>query len=75
MTSQQLIVKMKIIPIIYALLYAFLHVVIMIIMMSMNGYVILSIIVGYTAGYAVFSDPPCKQKPERTCSKGKACSA
>lgn len=41
----------------------------MIIMMSMNGYVILAIIIGYTAGYGLLSDS-CKLKKGKSCAGG-----
>lgn len=62
MTSGEIMVKKRVIPAFYAVIYAFLHVSIMLVMMSMNGYVILAIIAGYTAGFAIFSDPPCVSK-------------
>jgi hypothetical protein len=70
MTSGEIIVKKRVIPAFYAVIYAFLHVSIMLVMMSMNGYVILAIIAGYTAGFAIFSDPPCVSKKESGCAKG-----
>lgn len=70
LTSREIIVKKKVIPAIYAIIYACLHVAIMLVMMSMNGYVILAIIFGYTIGFAVFSDPPCKSKTESSCAGG-----
>jgi hypothetical protein len=59
-----------VIPAFYGIFYAILHVALMLVMMSMNGYVILAIIAGFTAGFAVFSDPPCKNKSETGCSHG-----
>lgn len=70
LTTREIIVKKRIIPAIYAIIYACLHVAIMLVMMSMNGYVILAIIFGYTIGFAVFSDPPCKSKSEKSCAGG-----
>lgn len=70
LTSREIIVKKRVIPAIYAIIYACLHVAIMLVMMSMNGYVILSIILGYTIGFAVFSDPPCQAKVEKSCAGG-----
>lgn len=58
------------IPTLYALFYALFHVAIMLIMMSMNGYVILAIVAGFTVGFAAFSDPPCSSKSEGGCAKG-----
>lgn len=68
MTSGEIIVKKRVIPAFYAVIYAFLHVSIMLVMMSMNGYVILAIIAGYTAGFAIFSDPPCASQKETACA-------
>lgn len=70
LTSREIIIKKRVIPAIYAIIYACLHVAIMLVMMSMNGYVILAIIFGYTIGFAVFSDPPCKSKTEKSCAGG-----
>lgn len=39
----------------------------MIIMMSMNGFVIIAIIVGYTAGYGVFNDS-YKMENRKSCA-------
>ena len=41
----------------------------MIIMMSMNGFVIVAIIIGYTAGYGLLSDS-CKFKKTKSCAHG-----
>jgi hypothetical protein len=70
MTAREVIIRKRVIPAFYAIIYAFLHVSIMLVMMSVNGYVILAIIAGYTAGFAVFSDPPCASKSENGCAKG-----
>jgi hypothetical protein len=70
MTSNEIIIRKRVIPAFYGVIYAFLHVSIMLVMMSMNGYVILAIIAGYTAGFAVFSDTPCVSKKESGCSHG-----
>ncbi len=70
MTTKEILVRKRVIPAIYAIIYAFLHVSIMLVMMSMNGYVILAIIAGYTLGFAVFSDKPCASKNETGCAKG-----
>lgn len=61
MTSQELLVKRWIIPVIYSFIFAFLHVAIMLVMMSMNGWVILSVIVGYTMGFALFNHDSKKE--------------
>ena len=72
MSSKELILQKKIIPFFYSLIHSFLHVVIMIAMMSMNGYVILAIIIGYTSGFALFYKPLDKKVKgdcHGTCSK------
>jgi len=61
LTANEWIVKKRVIPFFYSLIYSFLHVVIMLIMMSMNGYVILAIIMGYTVGFLVFFES-CESK-------------
>lgn len=61
--------KNVVIPIIYYLIYSTLHVAIMLIMMSMNGYVIIAIILGYTFGYLAFNDI-CKNKLQNKCHAG-----
>jgi hypothetical protein len=69
LTKNEIFLKRWIIPFFYSLIYASLHVIIMIIMMSMNGFVIISIIIGYTAGFGLFSDS-CKFKKAKACAHG-----
>ena len=61
--------KNKVIPLVYSLVRSFLHVVIMLIMMSMNGYVIIAIICGYMIGFAIF-DKKCGKKSDDKCRGG-----
>lgn len=42
---------------IFYLYYSFMHVLVMLLIMTMNGYVVLSIILGLTIGYAIFEEP------------------
>ena len=55
MTKNEMIIKKRVIPFFYSLIYSILHVGIMLVMMTMNCYVILAIIVGYTLGFFLFS--------------------
>lgn len=41
----------------FYLYYSFMHVLVMLLIMTMNGYVVLSIVLGLTIGYAVFEEP------------------
>jgi hypothetical protein len=41
----------------YYLYNSFMHIVVMLLIMTMNGYVIISIIFGLTVGYVVFEEP------------------
>jgi uncharacterized membrane protein YjjP (DUF1212 family) len=69
MTTKELFAKKIVIPIIYSLIYSILHVAIMLIMMSMNAYVIAAIVVGFTSGFALFSDS-CRLKKGKHCAGG-----
>lgn len=66
MTPSEIMVKKRVIPLIYSLIYSIIHVSVMLIMMSMNGYVILGIILGYVGGFFVFSDE-CPKKEGEKC--------
>lgn len=58
MTNKEIFVRNSLLPAIQGVFQAFLHVCIMVIMMSMNGWVILAIIVGYIIGFLVFCEIP-----------------
>lgn len=45
---------------IYYLIFSLLHVFIMLLFMTLNGYVILAIILGYSFGYLAFGEVPNK---------------
>ncbi len=49
------------------ILYAFLHVVVMVIIMNMNFYVIMFIVIGATLGFLTTSDEYCAKKDDHKC--------
>lgn len=59
--------KQKVVSVFIYFLHAFLHVVIMVIIMNMNFYVIISIILGASAGYLVTSNEYCAKKAQNNC--------
>ena len=58
MTNKEIFVRNSLLPAIQGVIQAFLHVCIMVIMMSMNGYVIGAIILGYVFVFLAFCEVP-----------------
>lgn len=48
---------LKLILAVYYLYYSMMHILTMLLIMTMNGYVIISMIVGLTIGYVIFEKP------------------
>lgn len=65
--EQKLNLAQKIASIIIYILYAFLHVVIMVIIMNMNFYVILFVVIGAALGFLATSDEYCAKKNTVKC--------
>lgn len=62
MSEGELNIVQKIASVLIYILYAFLHVVVMIIIMNMNFYVIFFIVIGATLGFMATSEDYCAKK-------------
>ena len=49
------------------ILYAFVHIIVMVIIMNMNFYVILFIVIGATMGFLATSQDHCAKKDDHKC--------
>lgn len=49
--------SLKLILLVYFLYYSLMHILVMLLIMTMNGYVVLAVIGGQTIGYVLFEEP------------------
>lgn len=49
--------SLKLVLVLYYLYYSLMHILVMLLIMTMNGYVVISIVGGMTIGYMLFEEP------------------